>query len=821
MEDLTGRHFGPYHIVAPLEEGGMAAVFKAYQPSMERHVAIKVLPRRLGSGPQFAGRFKQEALVLARLQHPHILPVFDYGEADGYTYLVMPLVESGTLKDLLRGQPLPLEKICDLISQLGDALDYAHAQNLVHRDVKPGNVLLDGRGNCLLTDFGIAKMVEGTSQFTATGNVVGTPDYMSPEQGRGDPVDARTDIYTLGVLLYEMATGRVPFKAETPVAVIFKHIQDPLPSPRELNPNLPDAVEAVIAKALAKEPQDRYATAGELVRALQEAIPAGATLAEERATELSGEGTVSKADVLPRQTPVAFSLEPEGRASKRAALGLGVLWAISGLALGIVLVMTLAFVSKYSWLRVPFASVFVFGLCALILALDRATFILWRRSRELGRELVELTRQPLEDDIPAIYGHKLVDHAEFLTIVQILFRHSFDARYIQVQPLPGGYGGSSNVLISLQRQRGEAALPRSFVVKLGRQSEMEDEYGKFLRYVPEDLGAAKFFRYAVWEESAGIAYEFVGLGPDHEIQSFYQFYRGYATVEVVELVGKIYQRLERVWYRKRRQERVDLCQEYRLLRQKRDQIIGHVAEIVEPDDPYRANFTAIEKSLQPNSKPGFCPGLDISWYDPVAFLRTWPRPNLELPVYRSTVHGDLHTRNVLVEIEKSGHKRVWFIDFSHTGNGISGERTRQALREELPITQDRGHVLRDFCRLEADVKFVLTRLQDEDDLEQAVAFEKALGECGMELYDLSVASPSIEVLQKERFRKAWQVVAEIRRQAAKHLVHVEDARAYYLSLLHATLPIVYYHPAQFENEACERQQKRYALLAAGMLCGQL
>jgi hypothetical protein len=466
--------------------------------------------------------------------------------------------------------------------------------------------------------------------------------------------------------------------------------------------------------------------------------------------------------------------------------------------------------------------VFVFGLCALILALDGATFILWRRSRELGRELVELTRQPLEDDIPTIYGHKLVDNAEFLTVVQILFRHSFDARYIQVQPLPGGYGGSSNVLTRLQRQRGAAALPRSFVVKLGRQSEMADEYGKFLKYVSEDLtSAARFFRYAAWQESAGIAYEFVGLDPDHEIQSFYQFYRGYATVEIVELVGKIYQRLDRAWYRKRRQERVDLCQEYRLLGQKRDQIIGHVAEIVEPDDPYRANFTAIEKRLQPNLKPGFCPGLDIPWHDPVAFLRAWPRPNLELLVYRSTVHGDLHTRNVLIEIEKSGHKRVWFIDFSHTGNGISGERTRQALREELPVTPDRGHVLRDFCRLEADVKFVLTTLQGEDDLEQAVAFEKALSECGMELYDLSVASPSIEALQKEPFRKAWQVVAEIRRQAAMHLVHAEDARAYYLSLLHATLPIVYYHPAQFEDEACERQQKRYALLAAGMLCSQL
>ncbi len=273
MEDLTGKQLGQYRVVAPLGEGGMAAVYKAYQPGMDRYVALKILPQHFAKDPLFVGRFQQEAKVLAKLQHLHILPVFDYGEAEGYTYIVMPFVESGTLTDLLKGQPLPLKQIRALVSQIGDALDYAHSRGLVHRDVKPSNVLIDARGNCLLTDFGIAKIVEGTAKFTGTGGLIGTPAYMSPEQGRGDKVDARTDVYALGVMLYEMVTGRVPFDAETPIAIVFKHIQDPLPPPSTLNPDIPDALERVILKALAKDPNDRFAATGEMVQALQAALP--------------------------------------------------------------------------------------------------------------------------------------------------------------------------------------------------------------------------------------------------------------------------------------------------------------------------------------------------------------------------------------------------------------------------------------------------------------------------------------------------------------------------------------------------------------------
>ena len=359
MEDLTGKQLGPYRIVAPLGEGGMAAVYKAYQPGMERHVALKVLPQRLASDPQFVGRFAQEAKVIAKLQHPHILPVHDFGEAEGYTYIVMPLVESGTLATRLRGQPLPLEQIHRILSQVGDALDYAHSRGLVHRDVKPSNVLMDARGNCLLTDFGIAKLVEGTLKFTATGGVIGTPAYMSPEQGMGQTLDRRSDIYSLGIMLYEMATGRVPFDAETPVALMIKHINEPLPPPRALNPAVPEALEQVITTSLAKRPEGRYATAADMLQALQETIPETkrAAAAPLRPTS-TARGDAGRAVTLPRpveEAETAASALPQPARRRRIPLwgwisilgglvAVGVFIVIAGLIRGSVLpaVLTLA-----------------------------------------------------------------------------------------------------------------------------------------------------------------------------------------------------------------------------------------------------------------------------------------------------------------------------------------------------------------------------------------------------------------------------------------------------------------------------------------------
>ncbi len=278
MQQHIGKRLGGYQIVEQIGQGGMATVYKAYQPSMDRYVAIKILPSHFTEDKSFLGRFTQEARTLARLEHPHILPVHDYGEQEGITYLVMRYVPVGTLKELIdREGPMELKEVARIVDQVGRALDCAHSQGVVHRDIKPSNVLIDQRGNTFLTDFGIAKLVAETAQFTASGAIIGTPAYMSPEQGMGKPTDYRCDIYSLGVVLYELVTGRVPFEAETPLAVLLKHVTDPLPLPRQIRPDLPEAVERVILKAMAKEPADRFQSAQEMIDALAEAVAASPT----------------------------------------------------------------------------------------------------------------------------------------------------------------------------------------------------------------------------------------------------------------------------------------------------------------------------------------------------------------------------------------------------------------------------------------------------------------------------------------------------------------------------------------------------------------
>lgn len=269
MPNLTGTTLGVYQVVERIGRGGMATVYKAYQPGVDRHVAIKVLTAELAANDTFARRFLREARILARLQHPHILPVFDFGQDGDVTYLVMPYLPSGTLADRLRDKPMPLPFIKRVARQMSEALDYAHSQGLLHRDIKPSNILLDEQDNCLLADFGIARLFEASTRLTATGGILGTPAYMSPEQGRGDALDSRSDVYSLGVILYQMATGRVPFTGDTPIGVVLQHVQNAPPAPRGLNPNLDSHVARVLQQALAKEPDQRFQTAGELARALE------------------------------------------------------------------------------------------------------------------------------------------------------------------------------------------------------------------------------------------------------------------------------------------------------------------------------------------------------------------------------------------------------------------------------------------------------------------------------------------------------------------------------------------------------------------------
>ncbi len=272
MEALTGKHIGQYQILEPLGQGGMAVVYRAYQSRMERYVALKILPRFFASDPKFVSRFNQEAKIVAQLQHPHIVPTYDYGEQDGYIYIVMPFIPGGTVAERLRSRLLTLDMIVKSMVQVGDALDYAHSRGVLHRDVKPSNVLIDERGNCLLTDFGIAKILEGTTHLTQSGSIVGTPLYMSPEQGLGQPVDQRSDIYSLGVMLYQLVTSRPPFQSSTPMAILVKHINEPLPSPRRFNPHLSTEIEQVILKSLQKHPDDRYSTVIAFVNALRQAV---------------------------------------------------------------------------------------------------------------------------------------------------------------------------------------------------------------------------------------------------------------------------------------------------------------------------------------------------------------------------------------------------------------------------------------------------------------------------------------------------------------------------------------------------------------------
>jgi len=273
MASLTGKTLGKYQIIERLGRGGMAEVYKAYHPQLERYAAVKVLHGFLAEGEDFQTRFQREAKAIAALRHPNIVQIYDIDTDDENYYMVMEFIDGGTLKDRLiqaKG-PLAIEEMAHIFREVASALDYAHRKGVLHRDIKPANVLLDESGRVVLTDFGIARIVSET-QFTVTGTLVGTPAYMSPEQGKGMSIASPSDIYSLGIILYEMVTGKVPFDADTPLAVIHKHINEPLPSPRTIRDDIPQVLEAVIVKALAKEAEDRYQSAAEMIDAAENAF---------------------------------------------------------------------------------------------------------------------------------------------------------------------------------------------------------------------------------------------------------------------------------------------------------------------------------------------------------------------------------------------------------------------------------------------------------------------------------------------------------------------------------------------------------------------
>ena len=273
---MVGRTvgFGRYQLLGLLGRGGMGSVYEAEQLNMRRRVAFKVLDPALTRQPDFVERFHREVETIAHLEHPNILPVYDSGEDDdGMLYLVMLLVRGGTLKDRLHREPppWPARQVLKLAQQVLAALDAAHQQGIIHRDIKPDNILLHGE-RALLADFGIAKLMQGDPGLTVVGTFVGTPDYAAPEQVLALPLDGRSDLYAFGIVLYELLTGRVPYRADTPMGVALQHVQGLLPPPWELNPNLPLPIARVLMRALAREREGRYATGPELAEALEAAI---------------------------------------------------------------------------------------------------------------------------------------------------------------------------------------------------------------------------------------------------------------------------------------------------------------------------------------------------------------------------------------------------------------------------------------------------------------------------------------------------------------------------------------------------------------------
>lgn len=269
------KKLGKYEITERLGRGGMAEVYRAYHAALDRFVAVKLLHPFLADDPEFKQRFEREAQNVARLRHPNIVQVFDFDfdESGESYYMVMEYVTGSTLKDVMQelhdaGRKLEISRAIEIARDSAKALAYAHQRQMLHRDVKPANLMIEEDGRLVLTDFGIAKIVTGI-QTTQSGGMIGTPAYMSPEQGLGETGDERSDLYSLGAILYEMLTGQLPFDADTPLAVILKHLNDPLIPPRQLNSEIPEWLDQVVVKLLAKDPAERFQTADELISALE------------------------------------------------------------------------------------------------------------------------------------------------------------------------------------------------------------------------------------------------------------------------------------------------------------------------------------------------------------------------------------------------------------------------------------------------------------------------------------------------------------------------------------------------------------------------
>lgn len=277
MTGLIGKLFGRYKIIEKIGEGGMATVFKAHDTRLKKHVALKII-RSDRLSPEMASkslkRFEREAISAAQLDHPHIIKVLDYGEEMGSPYIVMELLQDGTLKSRLSNQPMPWKEAVNILRPVAMALKFAHERKIIHRDVKPSNILFNQTNHPVLSDFGIVKILDDDAgqDLSSTGFMIGTPEYMSPEQAMGKNFDHRVDIYSLGIVFYEIVTGRRPFSADTPVGILVKQASEPLPHPTRYNKDIPLGVESFLLKVLAKNPQQRYQSMSEVINAFDHLI---------------------------------------------------------------------------------------------------------------------------------------------------------------------------------------------------------------------------------------------------------------------------------------------------------------------------------------------------------------------------------------------------------------------------------------------------------------------------------------------------------------------------------------------------------------------
>lgn len=267
MLNLVGKTLGDYRLDEIIGEGGMATVYKAYQLSLKRFVAVKVLYYQEDTS---LVRFEREAKAIAALRHRNILIIYEYGEYEGMPFIAMEYVAGGTLEDRLNGKPMEWRRVVELTIPVAEALHYAHSQGIIHRDVKPSNILMPQDDWPVLADFGLVKRSDDENALTLSGMFMGTPSYIAPEQARALQVDYRADMYALGVIMFEMVTGRLPFAYENPNKILLAHVMDPPPRPTELNPDCPPALEAIILRMMEKKPEDRFANLQETVAALRE-----------------------------------------------------------------------------------------------------------------------------------------------------------------------------------------------------------------------------------------------------------------------------------------------------------------------------------------------------------------------------------------------------------------------------------------------------------------------------------------------------------------------------------------------------------------------